>query len=61
MGKKAIPVAHLENEQNRRNTFKKRIIGLMKKVHDLSILCNVRAAVIIVDEKNEIWPYTLSK
>jgi len=58
MGKKAVPVARLENDQNRRNTFKKRVTGLMKKIHDLSILCDVQIAAIVIDENKEIFPYT---
>jgi len=58
MGKKAVPVARIKNDQNRRNTLKKRLIGLMKKIHDLSILCDAQIAVVVVDENKEIFPYT---
>lgn len=61
MGKGAIEIKLVGKESSRRNMYKKRIQGLMKKVHDLSILCNARIALIAINEENELFPYTTSK
>jgi hypothetical protein len=41
MGRKKLEISYIENYTNRKFTFKARIGGLVKKLHDLSVLCGV--------------------
>ena len=43
----------------RKATYKKRVMGLMKKIRDLSILCGVDACVITYNpyhQEPQVWP-----
>ncbi|KAJ0984152.1 hypothetical protein J5N97_002508 [Dioscorea zingiberensis] len=59
MARKKVKLAWIANDSARKATFKKRRKGLMKKVKELSILCDVKACAIVYgpDEKRpEVWP-----
>jgi len=51
MGRRKIDIAYLTDDRVRKVTFCKRKGGLFKKADDLSKLCGVEIAVIIVGEK----------
>jgi MADS-box transcription enhancer factor 2D len=48
MGRKKIHIARISEERNRQITFSKRKHGLLKKAYELSILCDVEVAIIII-------------
>lgn len=55
-------MAYITNDSARRATFKKRQKGLMKKVSELTTLCDIDACVIIYspyDSQPEVWPSPL--
>ncbi|XP_057426755.1 floral homeotic protein AGAMOUS-like [Lotus japonicus] len=59
MGRGRIPMEPIQNEKTRRTTFLKRRDGLMKKVKELSILCDVNACLIMYAEgldEPQTWP-----
>ena len=41
MGRNKIDITFIKNEKKRKNTFKKRKVGLLKKAKELSILCGL--------------------
>merc|ERR1712072_1594854 len=51
MGRRKIDIAYLQDDRVRKVTFCKRKGGLFKKAEDLSKLCGVEIAVVIVAEK----------
>ncbi len=53
MGKRKIEIKKIENTVNRQITFYKRKKGIIKKVIELSILCNIDVFLIILDEKKK--------
>ncbi|GFP99418.1 mads-box transcription factor pheres 2 [Phtheirospermum japonicum] len=59
MARKKITLAFIKNKTNRKVSFRKRRKGLIKKVEEISMLCDVEVCAIIFspyDEKTEIWP-----
>ncbi|CAJ2673814.1 unnamed protein product [Trifolium pratense] len=59
MARKKLKLAYITCNSKRRETFRKRKSGLMKKVNELSTLCGIEACAIIYDQNNpqaEVWP-----
>ncbi|XP_072996736.1 agamous-like MADS-box protein AGL80 [Typha latifolia] len=59
MARKRVKLAWIMNDSTRRQTLKKRKMGLMKKVREISILCGVKACAIVYgpnDLQPEVWP-----
>ncbi|GFP81366.1 mads-box transcription factor pheres 2 [Phtheirospermum japonicum] len=59
MARKKITLAFIKNKTNRKASFRKRRKGLIKKVKEISTLCDVEACAISFspyDESTEIWP-----
>ncbi|CAL9171708.1 unnamed protein product, partial [Musa hybrid cultivar] len=59
MARKKVNLAWIANDSTRRATFKKRRKGLMKKVSELSTLCDVKACMIVYGPQEphpEVWP-----
>ncbi|KAJ1917020.1 hypothetical protein H4219_003429 [Mycoemilia scoparia] len=52
MGRKRINVREIENSRQKTVTFSRRRAGLIKKAHELSVLCGVKVGLIIFDTKN---------
>ncbi|KAG6522020.1 hypothetical protein ZIOFF_019154 [Zingiber officinale] len=48
----------LENKINRQVTFSKRRSGLLKKAHEISVLCDAEVAVIIFSSKGKLYEYS---
>ncbi|KAI0529466.1 hypothetical protein KFK09_002016 [Dendrobium nobile] len=61
MARKKTKLAYIANDAARRITLRKRRHGLLKKVYELSVLCNVPACAIIYSPQEtepEVWPST---
>lgn len=58
MARRRVKLAFIENEGTRRSTLKKRRSGLIKKVQQLSVLCDVDACLLIYSPGEEVttWP-----
>nr|XP_004250617.1 agamous-like MADS-box protein AGL80 [Solanum lycopersicum] len=59
MGRSKIKVELIQDHKKRMNTSVKRKASLVKKISELSILCDIKACMIIYDEGNsncEMWP-----
>ncbi|OLY81984.1 MADS-box transcription factor 1 [Smittium mucronatum] len=58
MGRKKINIKEIENSRQKTVTFARRRNGLIKKAHELSVLCGVKVSLIIFDQKNASHIYT---
>lgn len=59
MTREKVKLTYIQNDQTRKLTFKKRKKGLLKKMSELTILCDVQACAIIYgkhDTQAEVWP-----
>ncbi|MCI12224.1 agamous-like MADS-box protein AGL80-like, partial [Trifolium medium] len=59
MTRRKVKLAFISNDSARKATYKKRKRGIIKKVRELTILCDVPACVIISNPFNSetvAWP-----
>lgn len=57
MGRGKIEVKRIENNTSRQVTFSKRRSGLLKKTHELSVLCDAQIALIVFSTKGKLMEY----
>ncbi|KAL1543786.1 MADS-box protein defh21 [Salvia divinorum] len=57
MGRGKIEVKRIENNTRRQVTFSKRRSGLMKKTHELSVLCDAQIGLIVFSTKGKLTEY----
>ncbi|GFP83157.1 mads-box protein defh21 [Phtheirospermum japonicum] len=57
MGRGKIEVKRIENNTSRQVTFLKRRAGLMKKTHELSVLCDAQIGLIVFSNKGKLTEY----
>ncbi|KAJ9683226.1 hypothetical protein PVL29_018990 [Vitis rotundifolia] len=57
MGRGKLQLKRIENKNNRQVTFSKRRSGMMKKAHELSILCDVDLALIIFSARGRLYEF----
>nr|BAD93168.1 MADS-box transcription factor GbMADS4 [Ginkgo biloba] len=57
MGRGKIEIKKIENSTNRQVTFSKRRGGLLKKAHELSVLCDAEIAVILFSSTGKLFEY----
>ncbi|CAH8364210.1 unnamed protein product [Eruca vesicaria subsp. sativa] len=55
-----IEIKRIENLTSRQVTFSKRRKGLLKKAHELSVLCDAQVAAIVFSQKGKLYDYTSS-
>ena len=58
MVRRRIKIKRIENAATRQVTFSKRRGGLLKKAHDLSVLCDAEVAVIIFSCKGKLFQFS---
>ena len=58
MGKGRVQLKRIENEINRQVTFSKRRSGLLKKAHEISVLCDAEVALIVFSTKGKLFEYS---
>ncbi|XP_049345018.1 agamous-like MADS-box protein MADS1 [Solanum verrucosum] len=57
MGRSKIKVEFFQDHKKRKSTFVNRKAGLVKKISELSILCDIKACMIIYEGNNhQMWP-----
>ncbi|CAM0877935.1 unnamed protein product [Alopecurus aequalis] len=54
MARKKVSLRYIPNDSTRRGTFRKRCRGMMKKASELSILCDVKACVVVYGERESV-------
>ncbi|KAH0469062.1 hypothetical protein IEQ34_002294 [Dendrobium chrysotoxum] len=58
MGRGRVQLKRIENKINRQVTFSKRRSGLLKKAHEISVLCDAEVAVIVFSNKGKLYEYS---
>uniref|UniRef100_A0A0D2ZSG4 MADS-box domain-containing protein n=1 Tax=Brassica oleracea var. oleracea TaxID=109376 RepID=A0A0D2ZSG4_BRAOL len=56
-----IQIKKIENTTSRQVTFSKRRSGLLKKAHELSVLCDAQVAAIIFSQKGRLYDFASSE
>ncbi|KAM0060433.1 putative transcription factor MADS-MIKC family [Helianthus debilis subsp. tardiflorus] len=57
MGRGRVTLKRIENKINRQVTFSKRRSGLLKKSHEISVLCDADVALIVFSTKGKLCDY----
>nr|BAG24491.1 squamosa [Torenia fournieri] len=57
MGRGKVQLRRIENKINRQVTFSKRRGGLLKKAHEISVLCDAEVALIVFSHKGKLFEY----
>lgn len=52
-----MQLKRIENKINRQVTFSKRRSGLLKKAHEISVLCDAEVALIVFSTKGKLFEY----
>ncbi|CAI9264641.1 unnamed protein product [Lactuca saligna] len=58
MGRGRVTLKRIENKINRQVTFSKRRSGLLKKAHEISVLCDADVALIVFSTKGKLCEYS---
>jgi len=58
MGRGRVELKRIENKINRQVTFSKRRNGLLKKAHEISVLCDAEVALIVFSTKGRLYEYS---
>ncbi|KAJ0756956.1 putative transcription factor MADS-type1 family [Helianthus annuus] len=58
MGRGKVTLKRIENKINRQVTFSKRRSGLLKKAHEISVLCDADVALIIFSTKGKLSEFS---
>nr|AFD36437.1 MADS1 [x Doritaenopsis hybrid cultivar] len=58
MGRGRVQLKRIENKINQQVTFSKRRSGLLKKAHEISVLCDADVALIIFSNKGKLCEYS---
>ncbi|XP_027359868.1 truncated transcription factor CAULIFLOWER A-like [Abrus precatorius] len=57
MGRGRVQLKRIENKINRQVTFSKRRTGLLKKAHEISVLCDAEVGLIVFSHKGKLFEY----
>lgn len=60
MGRGRIEIKKIENTTSRQVTFSKRRGGLLKKAHELAVLCDAEVALVIFSSTGKLFEYASS-
>ncbi|KAJ3673080.1 hypothetical protein LUZ60_006454 [Juncus effusus] len=58
MGRGPVLLKRIENKINRQVTFSKRRNGLLKKAHEISVLCDAEVALIVFSPMGKLYEYS---
>ncbi|KAK9765521.1 hypothetical protein K7432_006083 [Basidiobolus ranarum] len=58
MGRKKIKIRTIENDRQKTVTFTRRRSGLIKKAHELAVLCDCRVVLLMFDAKDACHMYS---
>ncbi|XP_018451393.1 transcription factor CAULIFLOWER isoform X2 [Raphanus sativus] len=58
MGRGRVEMKRIENKINRQVTFSKRRAGLLKKAHEISVLCDAEVSLIVFSHKGKLFEYS---
>ncbi|XP_049355731.1 agamous-like MADS-box protein AGL70 [Solanum verrucosum] len=58
MGRRKLEIKRIESKSNRQMSFCKRSKGLMKKAKEISILCDVDVAVVLISNRGKLHEFS---
>ncbi|KAJ4962054.1 hypothetical protein NE237_021964 [Protea cynaroides] len=58
MGRGPVQLRRIDNKISRQVTFSKRRAGLLKKAHEISVLCDAEVALIVFNAKGKLFEYS---
>ena len=59
MGRGKIQIKRIENNTNRQVTYSKRRNGILKKAHELTVLCDAKVSLIMIsNNSSRLHEYT---
>ncbi|KAJ4833101.1 hypothetical protein Tsubulata_001084 [Turnera subulata] len=58
MGRGRVQLKRIENKTSRQVTFSKRRAGLLKKAHEISVLCDADVGLIVFSTKGKLFEYS---
>jgi hypothetical protein len=58
MGRGRVQLKRIENKISRQVTFSKRRTGLLKKAHEISVLCDAEVALIVFSTKGKLFEFS---
>ena len=58
MGRGRVQLKRIENKTSQQVTFSKRRTGLLKKAHEISVLCDAQVALILFSTKGKLFEYS---
>ncbi|TKY65039.1 Agamous MADS-box protein AGL8 [Spatholobus suberectus] len=58
MGRGRVQLKRIENKTSQQVTFSKRRTGLLKKAHEISVLCDAQVALIMFSTKGKLFEYS---
>ncbi|XP_022776351.1 agamous-like MADS-box protein AGL70 [Durio zibethinus] len=58
MGRRKVEMKRIEDKSSRQVTFSKRRSGLIKKAHELSVLCDVEIALVIFSSRGRLYEFS---
>lgn len=58
MGRGRVQLKRIENKISRQVTFSKRRTGLLKKAHEIAVLCDADVALIVFSTKGKLFEYS---
>lgn len=58
MGRGRVQLKRIENKISRQVTFSKRRTGLLKKAHEISVLCDADVALIVFSTKGKLFEFS---
>ncbi|KAM4098027.1 hypothetical protein ACJW30_07G045600 [Castanea mollissima] len=57
MGRRRVSISRIENRTTRQVTFAKRRVGLFKKTHELSVLCDAQIGIVVFSSSGKLYEY----
>ncbi|KVI00771.1 Transcription factor, K-box [Cynara cardunculus var. scolymus] len=61
MGRGKIEIKKIENVSTRQVTFSKRRAGLLKKAHELAVLCDAEVGIIVFSNTGRLYDFSSSR
>lgn len=58
MGRGRVQLKRIENKTSQQVTFSKRRTGLLKKAHEISVLCDAQVALVMFSTKGKLFEYS---
>ncbi|XP_057447761.1 truncated transcription factor CAULIFLOWER A-like isoform X1 [Lotus japonicus] len=58
MGRGRVQLKQIENKTSRQVTFSKRRMGLRKKAHEISVLCDAQVALLVFNTKGRLYEFS---